>query len=623
MQKSHRVKSKLFILLLGMLTASNAPSASAQTCVDGSPCNPSTLNNIVFAYQMKCDGMTNDTSALQSAITSAGSLGAHVIVPPGVCITNAAVTLPDNIWLQGAGKFGTTIRRKSSTNSSSHMFTLSGSMGSVVITDLTIDYNKSGQTSGSDTIGSTATTINGFTLQRTQIINSWNRAIAFVYTGSNFLASIVIADNDFANNGTSNGTVGGDVANGDVAIVPAAGLRVVNNRANSTNGSFFLSGTGGNTTGMGNIVISGNVVNGTLGFAVALGGGGPGTAGGAGVTIQGNVFNMPGSRENIVDLAYWRNVVVDGNYIVAGSCGGVSCGGIGDAPPANQITVSNNTIIGNSTNASNNCISLGGADENVVGNFCSGAGGSGIVLIGESSGSTGSIISNNTVKDCNKAASGNHSGIDLYLPSGTSMSDVVVTGNHTYDDQGASATQTYGIGFETNGSNTNGFSNITIKDNDVHKNKTAGILNNTAGSTGIAIFGNPGDDPLTDASLTLTGRTASIAFTYLYCTGLLTPPPVCPASSTNGAGMYRISIDLIITTAGSGGSIYGLVQGSNGVGPSLAVVTPTINLSSLGETSATGVIYLTNNVAAQYQTVMSTGSGAQYTLRIKCEYLGP
>jgi hypothetical protein len=189
------MRSKLFLLFMGLATGGS--SGSAQTCVNGSPCSPSTLNNVVFAYQMKCDGVTNDTTALQTAVTTAAGLGARLVIPSGVCITNAAVTLPDNIWVQGAGKFGTTIRRKASTNVSSNMFTLNGTNGNVVISDLTLDYNKASQTAGSDSIGTTATTVNGFNLQRARIINSFGRGIAFVYGAGVFPSNILIADDDF------------------------------------------------------------------------------------------------------------------------------------------------------------------------------------------------------------------------------------------------------------------------------------------------------------------------------------------------------------------------------------------------------------------------------------------
>jgi hypothetical protein len=154
---------------------------------------------------------------------------------------------------------------------------------------------------------------------------------------------------------------------------------------------------------------------------------------------------------------------------------------------------------------------------------------------------------------------------------------VVVSGNRAYDDQ--SIKTTYGVAMEVNGTNTSGFSNITINGNDVKGNKTQGIFNNTTGSNGVWIHGNPGYDPLSDASLTLIGQTGAIPFTFLYTT-----------PSTNGAGMYKASVDLIVTHAGTGGTINACAQGSNGVGASVAVCTGAINTATLTEGSATRLL---------------------------------
>ena len=130
--------------------------------------------------QPKCDGTSDDTSAIQSAINTATARHEKLQLPAGTCLTNAtAILLPDNTVLQGAGKTTTVIRRKDSADAKTNMFTLVGKTGTVTITDLTIDYNRSHQATGSDTIGTSATTITNFTLQRTRLINSWNLALGF------------------------------------------------------------------------------------------------------------------------------------------------------------------------------------------------------------------------------------------------------------------------------------------------------------------------------------------------------------------------------------------------------------------------------------------------------------
>jgi hypothetical protein len=440
--------------------------------------------------QPKCDGTADDTSAIQSAIDAATARHEELQLPAGTCLTNAtAILLPDNAVLRGAGKSTTIIRRKDSADAKTNMLTLVGKTGTVTITDLTIDYNRSHQATGSDTIGTSATTITNFTLQRTRLMNSWKLAVGFLYPQGHFLSDLLIADNDFENNG--HGTeLQSDIFNGDILIAPVVGLRILNNHANNTQGSFFVSGTGGNRSGMGKFVITGNVIADVQGFGIALGGGGPGEAGGADVTIRDNTFKMSITRENVIDVAYWSDVVIDHNYMESGTCN-ASCGAVGDAPPANKITVSNNTIISNPAAPTNNCIAVGGSEEVITGNTCSNAGGAGIVLVGDASTPHGSLIENNVVKNCNQARRGDHAGIALYLPPGSRMSDVTIRSNHVYDDQGRGATQLTGIAIGSGVSNPRGFANITVESNDVHQNHR-GILNNTRGSTNIVIRQNDG-----------------------------------------------------------------------------------------------------------------------------------
>jgi hypothetical protein len=440
--------------------------------------------------QPKCDGVSDDTSAIQSAISSATARHEKIQLPAGTCLTNAtAIQLPDNTVLQGAGKNTTVIRRKDSTDAKSNMFTLVGKTGTVAISDLTIDYNRSHQAMGSDTIGTSATTITNFTLQRTRMINSWNLAVRFLYTSGHFLSHVLITDNDFENNG--HGTdLQSDIFNGDVLMAPVVGLRILNNHADNTQGSFFVTGTGGNPSGMGKFVITGNVLTNVQGFGIALGGGGPAMAGGTDVTIRDNTFKMSITRENVVDVAYWSDVVIDHNYMESGTCH-ASCGAVGDAPPANKIIVTKNTIISTPAASTNNCIALGGSEEVITGNTCSNAGGAGIVLVGDPTTPHGSLIENNVVKNCNGARQGDHAGIALYLPPGARMSDIVIRGNHVYDDQGRAATQLTGIAIGSGVSNPAGFANITVENNDVGQNHR-GILNNTLGSTNIVVRQNDG-----------------------------------------------------------------------------------------------------------------------------------
>jgi Pectate lyase superfamily protein len=435
----------------------------------------------------KCDGASDDTAAIQAAINDAASHHEKLVLPAGTCITSATpISLPDDLILTGAGKSSTIIRRKDHTDAKTNMFTLVGKTGSMTISDLTIDYNKDRQTTGSDTIGTSAATISNFTLKHTRLINAWACAVMFRYPPGVFLTNILIADNDFDSNGRGY-DLQTDIYNGDLAIVPPVGLHVLNNHVTNTHGSFLMNGTGGNPSGARQVVVTGNTLENVTGFGLALGGGGPGMAGGTDFVARDNTFKMSTTRENVIDAAYWSDVIIDHNYMESGTCN-ASCGAVGDAPPANRVTVTNNTIIASLAAATNNCIALGGSDDVITGNTCSDAGGAGIVLTGLPDTAHGSLIADNVVKNCNRARLGDRAGIALYLPPGGKMSDVTIRGNHVYDDQ-PHHTQLTGISVGSGSSNPAGFANITVEKNDLRQNHRA-VQNNTRGSTNIVVRDN-------------------------------------------------------------------------------------------------------------------------------------
>ena len=609
-----KVRKKALVALVA-LAANAAPEVLGQTCVDGSPCNPSSVNNIVFAYQMKCDNATNDTAALQSALTAASSTkNAQVIIPPGTClISGGMIQIPDNIELRGAGRYSTILRWTSGSGSSTNwLLELGGTNTGVTITDLTLDGN-SGQVSDLLSVG--APTVNSLTIQRVQFTNAAGRAIAIATANTSGDAphDLMISDNEFLTNGKNNGS-DTSCSYGDIFIPAPTRLRILNNHFGSTGGTSVCLGLRAGAIPV-SVEVIGNIFMNVLGFGIALGGNAPGQTNpvGSGVTINANVFYMASSIENEIDLGSWADVVVSNNVFTLSSASAAG-NGIGDLPPASQITITGNRFNGaavTSAPSTQNAIAIGASDSVISDNFAINTGGSGILLVGTPNSSIQNVvISNNVVKDSNRSASGNHDGIDLYLPAKTA-SDVIIKGNRLYDDQ-ATPTQSYGIGLAANGQQT-GFSNITIEGNDVRGNKLAGIFNNTNSATGIVIRGNPGYDPLSDSALTLTGQTGSIAFAPFY----LTP-------TSNGAGLYRVSIDVIVTTAGSAGSVTASVVGSNGAGSYNTVATPALNMHVLGEVSATGVLYLTNDVYAEYSTTVSGASGGpQYALRVRLEYLGP
>lgn len=147
---------------------------------------------------------------------------------------------------------------------------------------------------------------------------------------------------------------------------------------------------------------------------------------------------------------------------------------------------------------------------------------------------------------------------------------------------------------------------------------------NNANGGDVALAKNTNDSltfggfvqPQVVAVLNLTGQTAAIGQTTLY---------TVPAG---GAGMYRASVSLILTTAGTGGVIFENTGWNNGT------VANTVSTGNLSTTTTLGTeinsyttgatcFYSAAGTTITYQTTFSgvTGSPA-YSIRIRLEYLG-
>jgi hypothetical protein len=482
-----RVAPALFVLAAGAL-----PLAFAQTRPYLGSLRPPVSSNAVFATEMKCDGATDDTSRLQLALTPAvGPRPTRLILPQGTCLLSATtVTLPDNIWLLGAGKLKTTLKRKDAVNAATNILDYAGPSGHVVLSDLSIDGNKSRQSTGKSSLGTAATAhLGGITIRRVRFLNAYLSAIGLFLNDGQYVSDFQIADSDFEDNGVST-TQDRDQAGyvGDISIRAPLRGRIHHNRAEGTRGNFVCFGTAGNT-GVGNVRVDHNVVSNATGFGVALGGGG-GAARGA--LIDHNTFIMPDSRENIVDLALWTDTVTSANTITSGSCDS-GCAAIGDGPPADRAKVIDNRITANPALNSDTGIVLGGSDVLISGNTVSGAGSAGIVILVLKALTVRRVrVENNVVKNCSVAAPGLHPGIDTYIEDGGigTLSDVVIKGNRSYDDQ-PSPTQAWGIGIGAYGQST-GYANITVQGNDLRRNKAAGLLNHATSPTGFVIRDNRG-----------------------------------------------------------------------------------------------------------------------------------
>ena len=145
------------------------------------------------------DGVADDYSAIQAALTAVPSTGAAVVIPAGVYMVSSALWIKSNTHLRGDGIDVSTIKRADDTLSSdtddylvNHGLTCGSAVGtvftdsnpgaSITITDLTYDGNAtaqtitatngaflfgSGQTLGSDSGGC----VDGLTIQRCKFVN--------------------------------------------------------------------------------------------------------------------------------------------------------------------------------------------------------------------------------------------------------------------------------------------------------------------------------------------------------------------------------------------------------------------------------------------------------------------
>jgi hypothetical protein len=297
------------------------------------------------------------------------------------------------------------------------MFGLSGASGGVTITDLTIDGNKDGNPSaGRYSLGAAgvqAVGVRKLTIQRTRWINAYLAAIGLFVNQGQYVADTMVADSDFENNGRGTTFTSDQLCNsGDMAMRAPLRVKVVHNRSNNAQGNFVCFGTNANA-GVGDVVVSDNVVRNAEGFGIALGG-----ISGKGAVLSHNTLDQPSSRQSNIDLALWSDVTVIDNHIIGGSaCLEHGCAGIGDAPPAQRVIVTGNTMAKSVPGSL--CIGLGGSDLTISRNTCQNAGGAGIgIAVSDQTQSHHIEISRNVVKNSSQAQAGIHAGIELFILCG-------------------------------------------------------------------------------------------------------------------------------------------------------------------------------------------------------------
>jgi hypothetical protein len=119
--------------------------------------------------------------------------------------------------------------------------------------------------------------------------------------------------------------------------------------------------------------------------------------------------------------------------------------------------------------------------------------------------------------------------------------------------------------------------------------------------------------PAIVASATVLGQNASIGTTTLY------------AVPSTGAGIYRATVYLFTTTAGSAGTVSSAIGYNNGPSGPVTINSGSANLASLGsDCSPITNSFLFFSAASQNITYATTNTGSTglYALRVRLEYLG-
>jgi len=109
----------------------------------------------------------------------------------------------------------------------------------------------------------------------------------------------------------------------------------------------------------------------------------------------------------------------------------------------------------------------------------------------------------------------------------------------------------------------------------------------------------------------LTGQTGSVGPNTLFVVGPL------------GAGMYAVWVDVIVTTAGSGGTVVANVTWNNGT-TTAGLNSSAFNLNAQGEQAALlGNFYAVASQTITYSTTVASASGNPvYALRIRLQFIG-
>jgi polygalacturonase len=469
-------------------------------------------------YGAKGDGVTDDTAAIQAAISAANVAGGgEVFVGPGTFMVTG-ISPSSGVRLRGAGQGLTTIKQIAGTPSALIGASVSA-LDSVEVCDLTLDGNKANQASTSAK-GLSFTAFTNSAIRRVTVKNTYGLGIQ-LYTGSGLVVE------DCYLTGIGQGT-SIDGSRAGIIVQTADKITLVNNRLDSINDTGLCA-----VAGCTNVLISGNTVSTCFYEGIGLGAGQTNNC-----VVSHNVVRSTGN--NGIDTGDARSVTITGNVIDTCLAGIVE-----DASALSVRTDLALVIVGNKvSNASNHGIAIlgttnGGHNVVVSNNAVDGTGWSGIQLssVGEST------VIGNTIRNVSTAVAG-FSGIALGSNGTTGCTGVLVVANRIYDSANG-----YGIDRGTGGTGAAQNNNNNYVGNQIRGCSGAPAMAGTAGPNDVLTL--PGVQALTYGVTVNTSADTGPIFTLVVTNGTA----FTIAAPTNPTFGREITYDVKNSSGGAMGVI--------------------------------------------------------------------
>lgn len=290
------------------------------------------------AYGAKCDGVTNDTTAINAAITAAATAKVKLLIPTGTCIVTGPISIPSNSYIEGLATL------KQAATGAAHLLSISGK-DNVKISGLTLDGNNGGSHTNGDNVNVANST--NVWLQFLTQRNAADESIEVNGTSS----QIHIENNDFDTNGSSIGQI---VIKDSASYIYAEGNNIRNSSsfgiaAYDTANHIYLHKNRGLNNTLELIGLTKNTRYGDITENHAEG------SGDNGISVSGQLFNI---LANHAERNYGAGIGIFGskNTVMGNTCkNNNQRGGTDSAHPFAGVTVfssfggegSNNTISGN------------------------------------------------------------------------------------------------------------------------------------------------------------------------------------------------------------------------------------------------------------------------------------